>query len=253
MSENAVLYEQQGKVALITLNRPRVINAFNRAMYVGVNAALERFRDDNEAWVAIITGAGERGFCSGVDLKAAAGETEPLPPLTICDEMVTPKPIITAVHGHCIGEGFNLAIATDMIIAEEGSNFFVPEARVGVNAVDIPLKLARKLGYFPTFELLMGLEGKTADWCYNAGLINQVVPNGTVVEAALAWANRLLDETAPLPIRAMKETLWRAFHENQASGREAGLAWRNKIADSQDWAEGRAAFAQKRKPNYRGN
>ncbi|MEM7117825.1 MAG: enoyl-CoA hydratase-related protein [Chloroflexota bacterium] len=257
MTENPVLYERQGRVALITLNRPRVINAFNRAMYVGFNEAIERFGKDEDVWVAIVNGAGPRGFCSGVDIKAASAElaadvTEPLPPLTICQEMVTSKPIVAAVHGHCVGEGVNLILSCDMVFAEVSSNFFVSEARVGVNAVDIPLKLSRKMGYFTAFEMLMGLEGKSAKWCRQAGLVNQVVEDGTVTEAALHWANRLIDETAPLPIRAMKETLWRAALEDEAKGREAGMAWRQTIGQSADWNEGRAAFIEKRKPRYEG-
>ncbi|MEM7347437.1 MAG: enoyl-CoA hydratase-related protein [Chloroflexota bacterium] len=254
---DSILYERRARVALITLNRPQVINAFNRDMYLSFNEAMETFRDDDDAWVAVITGARSRGFCSGVDLKAmqaelAAGITEPLPPLSICREMVTPKPIIAAVQGHCIGEGVNLALSCDMIIAAENANFFVSEARVGVNAVDIPIKLSQKLGYFAAFELLMGLEGKSAAWCQAAGLVNQVVDNGTVVEAALAWANRLCDETAPLAIRAMKETLWRGVLENETSGREAGIRWREMIGNSEDWVEGKIAFSERRKANFLG-
>ncbi len=257
MTEIPILTQKENHIVTITLNRPHRINAFNRAMYLQLNAAIEAFRDDDDAWVAIITGAGERGFSSGVDIKAlaketAAGVTEPSPDIAIGQEMVTSKPIIAAVHGHCVGEGVNLALACDMVIAEEGSNFFVSEARVGVNAVDIPLKLSQKMGYFAAFELLMGVEGKTAVWCQQHGLVNHVVPNGTAVSAAKAWATRLIDETAPLPIRAMKETLWTAVHDNPATARTTGLNWRNTIANSHDWHEGRTAFAQKRKPQFKG-
>ena len=257
MTQTSILYERRDRVALITLNRPQVINAFNRAMYLQFNEAVERFRDDDEAWGAIVTGAGERGFCSGVDLKASraeteAGITEPLPALTLGREMITPKPIIAAVHGHCIGEGFNLVLACDMVIAAENSRFYAPEARVGINAVDIPLKLARKVGYFPAFELLMGLEPKPAAWGREVGLVNRVVADGAVVTEALTWANRLIAETAPLAIRAMKETLWQAVLVDQAAGREVGLRRREEILQSQDWAEGRVAFAEKRAPKFLG-
>ena len=258
MNDDVILYEQQGRVAIITLNRPQVINAFTRQMYGLFNRAIERFRDADEAWVCIVRGAGTRGFSSGVDIKAlsadlAAGATETADPLTICREMVTPKPIIAAVHGHCVGEGVNLVLACDFVVAEESSRFFVSEARVGVNAVDIPLKLAQKAGYFAAFEMLLGLDGKSAAWCREAGLVNMVVEDGTAVSAALTLANRLTTETAPLAIRAMKETLWRAVMEGEADGRSAGEHWRNIITQSQDWAEGRAAFAEKRPSKFRGN
>ncbi len=258
MNDEAVLYERQGRVAIITLNRPQVINAFTRQMYGLFNTAVNQFRDDDEAWVCIVRGAGERGFCSGVDIKAlsadlAAGVTETADPLTICREMVTPKPIIAAVHGHCVGEGVNLVLACDFVVAEGSSRFFVSEARVGVNAVDIPLKLAQKAGYFAAFEMLVGLDGKSAAWCREAGLVNMVVEDGTAVSAALSLAHRLTTETAPLAIRAMKETLWRAIMEGQADGRAAGERWRDIITQSQDWAEGQAAFAEKRPSKFRGD
>jgi len=257
MANESILYERRDRVAIVTLNRPRVINAFNREMYALFNAAIERFRDDDDAWVCVVVGAGARGFCSGADIKAlsadlAAGIEESPEPLTICREMVTPKPLIAAVHGHCIGEGVNLVLACDMIIAEESSRFFVSEARVGVNAVDIPLKLARKMGYFPAFEMLMGLEGKSAAWCHNAGLVNTMVADGTAASHALEVAHRLTSETAPLAVRAMKETLWRAVMEGEAVAREAGRRWREQIYQSKDWAEGRAAFSEKRTPKFVG-
>ncbi len=242
---------------MVTLNRPRVINAFNREMYALFNDAIEIFRDDAEAWVCVIVGAGERGFCSGADIKAlsadlAAGIDDSPEPLAICREMVTPKPIIAAVHGHCVGEGVNLALACDMVVAEEGSRFFISEARVGVNAVDIPLKLARKVGYFPAFEMLMGLEGKGAAWCKRTGLVNVVVADGTAASHALALANRIASETAPLAIRAVKGTVWRAVMEDEAAGREAGTRWRERISRSRDRGEGRAAFSEKRAARFEG-
>ncbi len=258
MSNQAVvIYDRSDRIAHIILNRPEVINAFNRAMYEQFNAAIERFRDDDEAWVAIIYGQGERGFCAGVDLKAievdkVTGGTIPFPPIPLCDELVTPKPIVAAIHGHCIGEGANITLACDLIFAEESSRISVPEARVGVNAIDIPLKLAKKVPYNQAFELVMGLEAKSAEWCQQAGLVNDVVPDGTVVQAATKWAERLIDTTAPLAIRALKETLWRAVHEDEATGRKAAIAWREQISRSQDWTEGRQAFVEKRKPIYVG-
>ena len=256
MSQETVIYRREGKISHIVLNRPGVINAFNRAMYEGLNAAIDRFSKDDEAWVAIISGNGERGFCSGVDIKSIevddAGIIIPFPPIPLCDEMVTPKPILAAVHGHCIGEGANVAFSCDMIFAAENTKVYIPEARIGVNAIDIPLKLARKLGYNHAFELLMGLEPKSADWCVNAGLINQIVPNGTAVDAAVAWAETLINSTAPLAIRGMKETLHRAVFESEQAGLAAGQAWRDKVLYSADWAEGRQAFKEKRRPDYSG-
>ena len=258
MSEQSVvLYERSGRIGHIVLNRPHVINAFNRAMYEQFNTAVERFRDDNEAWVAIVSGNGERGFSAGVDIKSLevdqeTGLTRLPPPIVLCAEMVTPKPIVAAVHGHCIGEGANIVFACDLVFAEESCQISVPEARVGVNAVDIPLKLAKKMPYNQAFDLIMGVEAKSADWCAQAGLIKEVVADHTAVQAATLWATRLIETTAPLAIRGLKETLWRAVHENQTAGQQAGQSWRDQILHSRDWTEGQQAFIEKRKPVYQG-
>ena len=256
MSDQTVLYEKQGRLSLITLNRPHTINAFNYEMVAAFNEAIHRFAGDNDAWVAIINGAGPRGFSSGADLKAlrkdpATGEDIPLPPLAICHEMVTPKPILAAIHGYCIGEGLLLALACDMIFATEDSRFYIPETRIGVNAVDIPLQLARKMGYNQAFQFLMGLEPAGAAWCQQAGLVNVVV-EAEATAAAVNWANQLTAETAPLAVRGIKETLWQATHVDSAAGQAAGQAWRQKIMVSADWQEGLAAFREKRKPEFRG-
>ena len=256
MSEDVVLYKLEGRIAHIVLNRPDVINAFNRAMYEQLNESINRFRDDDGAWVAIISGSGQRGFCSGVDIKSIEvdenGVTIPFPPISLCDGMVTSKPIVAAIHGHCIGEGANVAFSCDMIFAAESAKIYVPEARIGVNAIDIPLKLARKLSYNNAFELLMGLEPKSAEWCQRAGLINRVTPDGAVVEAAVAWAEKLIDSTAPLAIRGMKDALHQAVFKSEEAGLAAGQAWRDKILHSQDWQEGQRAFKEKRRPVYEG-
>ena len=255
MTDAPILYEQQGKIAIITLNRPDRINAFNDEMVVQLNEAVDRFATDESVWVAIIRGAGERGFSSGADLKSLktdpiTGQSLPLPEMKLCARMVTAKPIVAAVHGYCIGEGIYLVLACDMVFATPDSRFYIPEARVGVNAIDIPLQLAHKMTYNQAYEFLMGLEPASAAWCQRAGLVNQISDNAT--EAALAWADRLLAETAPLAVRGMKETLWQAVQNGEPAGRTAGLNWRQTILTSADWQEGLAAFKAKRKPQFKG-
>ena len=149
---NRVLYECRDHVGVITLNRPEVLNAFDRYMYDGVNQALQLFRDDTTAYVGVLQAAGDRAFSAGADVKAIAadmkaGTFEGYGPLISDDDMVTAKPLIAAVHGYCIGEGVNLMLACDLVVADETAKVAVSEARIGINAVDIPLKLARKISY----------------------------------------------------------------------------------------------------------
>ena len=257
MADAVIGYEKKGKIAIITLNRPETINAINSAIVHELNVAIEKLANDDDIWIGIINGAGPKGFSSGADLNSleideATGLNKPLPPIKICHEMVTAKPIIAAVHGYCIGEGLHLVLACDMVFATADSKFFIPEARVGVNAIDIPLQLSRKIGYNYAFEFLMGLEPQSAEWCRHAGLINQIVGEDATA-AALAWAEKLLDETAPLAIRGMKDVLWQTVHHNENEGIKAGLQWRETILRSNDWQEGLEAFGAKRKPDFQGN
>lgn len=258
MSDPVIRFEVEGSVALIELNRPEALNTFDKAMYRDFNVAIRRFAEDDRLFVAVIAAAGDRAFSAGVDLKALdrdmkAGGMEGYGIVEIADEMVTSKPIIAAVHGHCVGEGLNVALACDLIVAEETARFSVPEPKVGVAAVDIPLKLAKKVGYGAAFSLLVPGEPRDVDWMQGAGLVHARAPAGEVRDVAMALATRIANEAGPLAIRATKETLWRAVFEDQATARKAGLEWRDRILTSEDFAEGRRAFLEKREPRFKGN
>ena len=252
-----VLYEVRERVALITLDRSERLNAFDPAMYEGVNAALLRFRDDAEAWVAIIQASGARAFTAGADVNAlndyaAKGITTGLGGLLLDNEMVTDKPILAAVHGHCVGEGVNLVLGCDFIIADTSARFTISEVRIGVNPVDIPLKLARRLGYAKAFAFLTPGDPMSADWAQAAGLVELVCPAGQVQSVAFDFARRLADECAPLALRAQKATLWEAAFGEESSARELGNERRTMIRQSADYSEGRLAFLEKRPPQFTG-
>jgi enoyl-CoA hydratase/carnithine racemase len=252
-----VLFEQKERVAVITLNRPERLNAFDAGMYSGVNEALEAFRDNPDLWVAVIQASGDAAFSAGADIKALSalaetGSTASLGELLLDTSMVTNKPIIAAVHGHCVGEGINLALCCDMIFADESSNFMISEPKVGTNAVDIPIKLGKKIGYPKAFAFLTPGDGKDAAWCERAGLVEVVTPVGEVQQQAQAFAQRICEESGPLAIRAQKETLWLSVFEDEIKAKEKGTALRLAIRGSSDYAEGRNAFLEKRKPVFTG-
>jgi len=253
-----VLYEVEEKVAFITLNRPDRLNAFDGAMYEGVNAALEKFDRDDDAWVAIVQANGERAYTAGADVNALnenarLGITTGLGGLKLDRERVTDKPIIAAVHGHCVGEGVNLVLGCDLIFADTTARFTISEVRIGVNPVDIPLKLARRLTYNQAFSFLAPGDPKDAAWMQSVGLVESVSAPGDVRKDAHAFARRLVGECAPLALRAQKATLWLASFDDESAARQLGDERRTMIRQSADYSEGRRAFMEKRSPLFSGD
>ena len=254
--KDRVIYEVTDRIAYVTLDRPERLNAFDGPMYEGVNEALERFDADDAAWVAIIQASSDRAFTAGADVKALdaaakGGTFTALGGLKLDTEMVTDKPIIAAVHGHCVGEGVNLALACDMIFADSTARFTISEVRIGTNPVDIPLKLARRLPYALAFSFLTPGDGKDALWMQRAGLA-EVSAEGQARQDASAFARRIVDECGPLAIRAQKATLWQASFADEHDARILGEERRSMIRRSEDYAEGRAAFLEKRTPRFQG-
>ncbi|TNF83749.1 MAG: hypothetical protein EP301_11270, partial [Gammaproteobacteria bacterium] len=208
------------------------------------------------AWVAVIQSTSDRAFTAGADVKALdekarQGVFTALGGLKLDTEMVTDKPIIAAVHGHCVGEGVNLALACDLVFADTSARFTISEVRIGTNPVDIPLKLARRLPYPLAFSFLTPGDGKDATWMQAAGLA-QACAEGQARADAAALARRIVDECGPLAVRAQKATLWQASFADENQARLLGEERRAIIRRSEDYAEGRQAFLEKRKPQFRG-
>ena len=252
-----VTLEAVGRVGVITLDRPERLNAFDAAMYDGVNDAVAAFAGSPDLWVAVIQASGDRAFSAGADVQALdanakRGVNAALGGLHLDDQMVTNKPIIAAVHGYCVGEGVSLALCCDLIVADPAAQFMISEAKVGTNAVDIPIKLGKKIGYSKAFAFLTPGDPKSAEWCERAGFVELVSDAGRVRETALELATRICETAGPLAIRAQKETLWRSVFEDDAVAKETGLALRTAIRTSDDYREGREAFLEKRPPDFQG-
>ncbi len=251
-----VEYELDGRVAIITLDRADKLNAFDGAMYEGMNEALMRFRDDAEAWVAVIQAAGDRAFSAGADVDAlnentAKGIHTGLGELVTDSDMVTAKPIIAAVHGACVGEGVNLLLACDLVLADEDARFIISEARIGINAVDIPIKLGKKIGYSKAFAFMTPGTAKSAAWCQAAGFVEEVTPSGQVQARARQLAREIASDCGPLAVQAQKETLWGSVFGDEAAAHQAGAARKLELRQSFDYQEGRSAFKERRKAQFR--
>jgi E-phenylitaconyl-CoA hydratase len=251
-------YEQAGPVVTITYDRPEVLNAINGPMREGLNAAWERFRDDQDAWVAIVTGAG-RAFCAGADLKDGAGSVGTwsgtfweIPTLNSFESgWEIFKPTIAAVNGPCIGYGLTAAAACDFVIAAESATFAFPEVRIGVPTIVSALRLPPKLGWQHAMELLLLGEPIDAARALEIGLAWKVVPDDRLLEEARDLAARLC-RGAPLAQRAVKEVAWRGQELAWTDAVRFGETMRRVAGATDDAAEGRAAFAEGRDPEWRG-
>lgn len=260
MSYQHTIYEKKGHIAYITINRPEVMNALHYDANVELGEVFNDFKQDDESWVAIFTGAGERAFSAGNDLKATAAATargEKLSDKPVIFGGITSgfecyKPIIAAVNGFALGGGFELALACDIIIAAEHARFGLPEPRVGLIAAaggmhrlpaQIPLKLA----------MGMMLTGKqiTAQEAYRFGLVNEVVPGTEIMAVAERWANEIL-ECSPVSVRLTKEAVYAGLTYSVEEAMKLDKPRLKRLLESEDFVEGPKAFSEKRKPQWTG-
>ena len=253
-----VLYERTGHVATITYNRPEVLNALNGEMRRGLNDAFGRFRDEEEAWVAIVTGAG-RAFCAGADLRDGAGSTGDFPGSFWEKPTVNSfesgweiyKPVIAAVNGHCLGYGLTLVTWCDFVLASERARFGYPEAALGVPAMVGAIRLPQKIGWADAMELLMTGEAVDAETAERIGLVWRVVPHDELMTEARSLADRLV-QAAPLAQRAMKEMAMRAPHLSSPEAIRMGEAMRLAVSATTDAREGMTAAVERRAPRWEG-
>ena len=253
-----VRYEQDGHVVTITYDRPEKLNAINGAMRDGLNEAWGRFRDDPDAWVAIVTGAG-RAFCAGADLVDGAGSVGTFPgtfweiPTHNSFESGWEifKPTIAAVNGPCIGYGLTAVSACDFVIASDRATFAMPEVRIGVPTIVGAIRLPPKLGWQHAMELLLLADPIDAQRALEIGLAWKVVDHDVLLDEARALAERLC-RNAPLAQRAVKEVAWRSQHLSFQEAVRFGETMRKVAAATDDVAEGRRARAEKRAPNWQG-
>ena len=207
-----VLYERDGHVATITYNRPDALNAVNGELRRDLNAAWEQLRTDDEAWVAIVTGAG-RAFCAGADLRSptsAVGNDEhsfwEVPSLTSLEAgKEIWKPVIAAVNGYALGFGLTMVTACDFVIASERAEFGFPEVQLGVPTVQGAVRMPRVVGWQHAMELLLLGDRVDAHRAREMGLVLEVVPHDELMARAHALADRLVTNCAPLAVRATKE------------------------------------------------
>src|SRR6476620_2869417 len=202
-----VIYELDGHVATITYNRPEVMNAINGEMRRDLNDAFSRFRDDEDAWIAIVTGAG-KAFCAGADLRDGGGSAGDFAGTFWEKPTVNSfesgweifKPVIAAVNGYCLGYGLTLATWCDFVIASDRAEFGFPEVRIGVPTIVGAIRLPQRLLWQHAMELLLTGERIGAERAKEIGLVGWIVPPDELIAEARRFADRLL-QGAPLAQR----------------------------------------------------
>ncbi|MEM1403521.1 MAG: crotonase/enoyl-CoA hydratase family protein [Pseudomonadota bacterium] len=254
MSGNEVLTEVMGGTLLITLNRPEAKNAANKALAVGLAAAIDELESNDELRVAILTGAGGT-FCSGMDLKAfVTGETPSIEGRGFAGltEYRSSKPIIAAVEGYALAGGFELAISCDLVVAANDSKFGIPEVKRGLAAAAGGLvKLPKQIPSRIAMELALTGDFISADRAYELGLINRVVESGGAVEGAKALADSIA-ANGPLAVKASLAAVAGAQDWSTEEMFAKQMAIVGPVFTSEDAIEGATAFAEKRAPNWKG-
>lgn len=254
-----LIYEVKEKVATITINRPEVMNAMDTEVYSLLSKAWEDIRDNPDIWVAIITGAGEKAFTAGADLKSTIpGEREKADFWLTQKDMILNrglevwKPIIAAVNGYCLAGGMTLLFATDIRIASSNAVFEISEVKRGILPGNGGTQRAvKQLPYAIAMEMLLLGRRLNAQEAYNFGLINKIVPQKDLLSTAEEYARKLC-EHGPLALRAVKELAIRSQSIPLEDGIRLETAFQEFLRTTEDAKEGPKAFTEKRKPVYKG-
>lgn len=251
--------EHDGHLTIVTLNRPDVMNALHPPAHFELSQIFDAFASDPDQWVGIITGAGDRAFSAGNDLKfQASGGKMTMPPsgfAGLTARFDLNKPLIAAVNGLAMGGGFEIALACDIIVAAETAIFALPEPRVGLAALAGGLhRLPREIG--PKRALGMILTGRrvTATEGAQLGFVNDVVEQAALMNGARRWADQIL-ALSPMSVRASKEAVYSGLAENSLADALRNQSRYPAVAamfKSEDFVEGPRAFAEKRPPQWKG-
>ena len=254
---DTVLYEVKDRIASIILNRPEALNAINREFRADLTASIRRFDQDDDAWVAIITGKG-RAFCAGRDLKERAQDNlegrkprgaDSLMPDQLSMWPKTWKPMIAAINGYAMAGGWSIAQMCDLRIASEDAKLGISEPRVGL-IPPFAVQLNRLIPQPAIMELVLTAEPLPAHRVMEMGFLNKVVPADQLMDTARSFAKTIL-KNAPLSVRTFKELVFRCRDLSEPEAAQMTIQAYDRLLESEDSREGQRAFAEKRPPDWK--
>jgi enoyl-CoA hydratase len=238
--------------AVITINRPERRNALNTEVIAGIGAAFTEAEVDGDVRVVVLTGAGDQAFCAGADLRDRGTPSPPgTPGLEVFTNRCYPKPVICAVNGAAVGGGFELTMASDLVVAADHATFGIPEVKRGLVGAGCSTRLSARVP--PAIAFAMGFTGDaiSVTRAYELGLVNEVVPAAELMDRTLALAARI-GANAPIALRITKELMWQEMGMHNQAEWTAIRAQAAPAFASDDAKEGAAAFAEKRPPIWSG-
>jgi E-phenylitaconyl-CoA hydratase len=259
MEDMAVDFEVKDHIALVTLNSPQRLNAMDAADYQALSEAWTEVRDNPDVRVAVVTGAGDRAFSAGADLKTFLGGPSDLSQFWLTQQgqllnrgIEMWKPVIAAVNGYCIGGGLTLMLATDIRFATPSASFGLSEVKRGVLAANGGTqRLIEQLPHAVAMQLLLTGDQFDVQTALRWGLVNRIVEPGDLLDEAFATA-RQISQNAPLAVQATKELALRSRDVDRATGLRLEQAMLDLLRHSEDATEGPRAFAEKRAPAFIG-
>ena len=261
MSYETIIYEKEAGVGIITLNRPKQLNAISFQLKAEVTAAMDEIEKDDEVKAVILTG-GPKAFCAGADIKERSGVTRTQREYYFSQRKThfdfygkienCEKPVIAAVSGVAVGGGCEIALACDLRIASDTARFGTPEVKLGaIPAGGGTQRLPRIIGITKAKELIFTGDFIDAQEAYRLGLVNKVVPVDQLMEAAMAMATRIA-EHPPMAVRFAKRAINAGMQMDLVSGLDYETYCATLLTTSEDRIEGFKAFSEKRKPIYKG-